>query len=80
MLRTIEEVKKGLECCQNSRQNIKPNKCSECPYKHDGVMNYRTIWKVCNNELAKDALFMLKQLQKDVEYYKEHGGRDADKI
>lgn len=79
MLKTIEEVKKGLECCKYSRQNVKPNRCDECPYKDEGVMNYSTVWKTCSNRLSQDALIMINTLERDVKYYKNNGGQDADK-
>lgn len=58
-----KKVIKGLECCKWSRQNVKPekNKCDECPYKDQGIMNAFTVWRSCTNVLAKDTLAMLRE-------------------
>ena len=61
-----EKVIKGLECCKWSRQNVKPekNKCDECPYKDESIMNAFTVWRTCTNVLAGDALSLLKKEEK----------------
>ena len=42
-------------------------------------MNYLTVWKTCSNRLSQDALIMINTLERDVKYYKNNGGQDADK-
>lgn len=63
-----EKVLKGLECCQWSMQNVKPEKwkCDECPYKDTDILNSYTVWQKCINVLARDAHALLKR--QDEEY------------
>ena len=65
----IEKVIKGLEYCKWSRQNVKPekNKCDECPYKDQGILNAFAVWRSCTNVLAGDALILLKEQEKEIE-------------
>ncbi len=66
-----EKVIKGLECCKWSRQNVKPekNKCDECPYKDQNIMNAFSVWRSCTNALAEEALILLKEQEKRIKKY-----------
>lgn len=68
-----EKAIRGLECCKWSRQNVKPekNKCDECPYKDQNIMNAFTVWKSCTNVLAGDALALLRKQEPQVLEYSE---------
>ncbi len=64
-------VIKGLECCKWSRRNVQPekNRCDECPYKDQGIMNAFTVWRSCINVLADDTLALLKKQEEQIKKF-----------
>lgn len=60
-----DKVLLGLECCKRGRQNVKRDRCYECPYKDESIMNAYTVFQSCTNVLASEALCLLKDLLRE---------------
>lgn len=56
-MKTPEEIKKGLECCQTDSEGMLL--CDECQYKTSGC--------TCYSKLHADALTYIQQLEAQVE-------------
>ena len=53
-----DEIKKALECCSENTMN----NCKNCPYYY--IFN-------CNDTLCKDALTLITEQEKEIEYRKK---------
>jgi hypothetical protein len=69
MMKTPEEIKKGLECCVAKPKGLTVKDCDiECPYFHEGVF--------CKNALHGDT----KQIIQQLEYEKLGNLRSIEKM
>ena len=56
-MKTPEEIKKGLECCERHYVDLWENHCSECSYRgHEG----------CAAELHDDSIALILRLEKKI--------------